>query len=429
MTAARESDSGAGIVPRRVWASAGWLVAGRLYGSACTVALLWVAAQALDGPSFGRLTFWLAAFLVLDSAVDLGIGQIAVQRTAADPGDVGATVATARRVRLATGIAGAAVVAAYVFAAGEPDAVWIALASLYPITHALEVSTLGWRNAIRWRGPVMIRATAVSLSLLFVLGARALGLAGAGPFLFAIALGSTIGNVLLHWFGARHLPPGPHAAAPLGPFLQAALPMGLAGLAQQLYFHVDNVFLRVMRGVVEVGHYNVAVRVLSLGIAGAVLASSAALPWLTRAHAAGHVRAAALRLVVPLGGVGLALAAALWPLRATLLGLFGEEFRAAEGALGWLAGGLVAVHFGAPLLTAVVATGRLARVASIAVGALALNVALNAWLVPGRGMDGAAAATCATELFVALAALASLPARSSSGAARIGEGGLAEAQR
>jgi O-antigen/teichoic acid export membrane protein len=398
-------------VPRRVWESAAWMVAGRLYGSACTVTLLWVAAQALDGPTFGRFAFWIVAFLVLDAAVDMGIGQVAVQQTASDPGNVGAVVRTARRVRLVTGLCGSALVTTYVFVAREPDAPWIALASLYPVTHALEVSTLAWRNAIRWRGPVMIRASAVTMSLGFVLVAHALGLDGAGPFLFAIALGSSLGNVLLHTFGARHLPPGPHTHAPLGPFLRAALPMGIGSLAQQLYFHVDNVFVRAFRGDEEVGHYNVAVRVMSLGISGAVLASSAALPWLTRAHAAGELRAAALRLVIPIGGMGLVFAALLWPLRGTLLGVFGAEFRAAEGALGWLAGALLAVHVGAPLLTAVVATGRLARVATIALVALALNVVLNSWLVPEYGMEGAAAATCATELCVALAAFLSLPAR------------------
>ncbi|MEZ6015784.1 MAG: oligosaccharide flippase family protein [Planctomycetota bacterium] len=385
------------------------MVAGRLYGSACTVTLLWVAAQALDDAAFGRFAFWIAAFLVLDAAVDLGIGQVAVQRTAADPSSVGPIVRAARRVRLTTGLIGAALVTLYVFSAGEPDAAWIAAASLYPVTHALEVSTLAWRNAIRWRGPVLIRAAAVTTSLCLVLFAHARGLDGAGPYLASIALGSSLGNVALHVFGKRHLPPGPHRTAALRPFLRAALPMGVAGFAQQAYFHVDNVFVRAFRGDEAVGHYNVGVRVMSLAISGAVLASSAALPWLTRAHATGELRAAALRLVVPIGGMGLGLAALVWPLRGPLLGAFGPEFRQAEGALGWLCGALLLVHVGAPLLTAVVATGRMARVAVIAATALGVNLALNAWWVPRYGMDGAAAATVATEGCVALGALLSLP--------------------
>ena len=396
-------------VPRRVWSSAGWMIAGRLYGSACTVALLWIAARALDGAAFGRLTFWLAAFLVLDAAVDLGLGAVAVQRTAAQPDDVRSVVRTARRVRAVTGAFGFAAVSAFVFASGEPEALWIAAASLYPLTHALEVSTLAWRNSLRWRTPVVIRATAVTLSLCFVGLAAAFARSGAGPYLCAIALGRTVGNVLLHTFGARHLPPGGAPAAPLGPLLRAALPMGVAGLAQQLYFHIDNVFVRFHCGEVAVGHYNVAVRVMSLGISGAVLASSAALPWLVRAHARGELRTSALRLAAPLTALGALFAAVLWPLRGQLLGLFGEEFGAAAGALGWLVMALVAIHIGAPLLTAVVAAGRTLHVAGIAVGGLALNVGLNAWLVPLHGSNGAAAATLATELTVALGALCALP--------------------
>ena len=167
--------------------------------------------------------------------------------------------------------------------------------------------------------------------------------------------------------------------------------------------------MRFHCGEVAVGHYNVAVRVMSLGISGAVLASSAALPWLVRAHARGELRTSALRLAAPLTALGALFAAVLWPLRGQLLGLFGEEFGAAAGALGWLVMALVAIHIGAPLLTAVVAAGRTLHVAGIAVGGLALNVGLNAWLVPLHGSNGAAAATLATELTVALGALCALP--------------------
>jgi O-antigen/teichoic acid export membrane protein len=142
-----------------------------------------------------------------------------------------------------------------------------------------------------------------------------------------------------------------------------------------------------------------------------VLASGAALPWLARAHAAGELRGAALRLAGPLGLAGFVLAVPLLLLGEPLLGLFGEEFRAGSGALAWLTGALIAVHFGAPLLTALVATGRVRHVAGVAVSALALNVVLNALAVPRYGMEGAAAATVATEVAVALLALAGLPAR------------------
>ncbi len=99
--------------------------------------------------------------------------------------------------------------------------------------------------------------------------------------------------------------------------------------------------------------------------------------------------------------MGLAVALALAPFRGALLGVFGPEFAAAKGALAWLLGAVAIVHIGAPLLTAVVAAGRGSAVLWIAASGLALNLAGNGWLVPHFGMQGAAAATLATEGWVA----------------------------
>ena len=86
-------------IPRRIWSSAGWLIAGRLFGSACTVVTLLVLSAHLDGGDFGVLTFWLAAFLVLDGIVDFGAGQVAVQRSSRRPETLASVLVTARRAR------------------------------------------------------------------------------------------------------------------------------------------------------------------------------------------------------------------------------------------------------------------------------------------------------------------------------------------
>ncbi|MEM9378635.1 MAG: oligosaccharide flippase family protein [Planctomycetota bacterium] len=392
-------------VPRRVWTSAGWLVAGRVVGSACTFLTLLVLAGHLEDAAFGRLTFWLAAFLVLDGIVDFGAGQVALQRAARDPGTAGAVLRTARRARTLTGLLVVAAVVAVAFALERDDGPYLAVAALYQLSHVLELSTLGWRDRIAWRSPVLVRAGAALASLALVLALRATGEARPMPYLLAIAIGSTLGNAALHAFGRRGLPSTRGVdAAPLAPFLAASLPMGMAAVCQQLYFHVDNVFVRVIAGDDVVGRYNVAIRVMSLAIMGGVLAASAALPWLARAHAGGALRAAALRLTAAsalLGAVGVTV---LMPLRGAILGLFGAEFRDAAPALAWLLAAAFAVHVGAPLLTAVVAAGRARAVLVIATAGLAVNAIGNAWLVPDLGMDGAAIATLGTEAFVALGA-------------------------
>lgn len=394
-------------VPRRVWGGTGLLVLGRLWGSACTLGYLFLAARHLTGDGFGRLTFYLALFMVLDALADLGTGQATVQRTADDPAALAGVLRSARRVRFAAGLVGVVVVGGGAFATHEPGAGWILLASLYPVTHVLELSSVVFKNEIAWSRPVLVRAAASTSSLAFVAGAVALGIGEPAPLLFAIAAGSTLGNVMLH-ASARSRLPAREPAAPLGPLLRAALPIGVAGLCQQTYFYVDNLFVRPLEGEVALGRYNLAVRVMSYGIMVAVYAPLAALPWLTREHAAGRLGPATARLAQPLFALAGLGTGALWPWRGAVLGLFGPGFDRAAGALAWLLVACLAVHLGASFLTAVVATGRSLSVLWIAVAGLAVNVAGNAWLVPREGIEGAAAATLGTEVAVAALAVAVL---------------------
>ena len=396
----------AGGIPTRVWTSAGWLVGGRLFGSSCTVVMLWVLAQGLTDKNFGIFTFWLAVFLVLDGIVDFGAGQVAVQRSSRRPADLASVLKTARRARLGAAMCVVAGVLAAAFALEEDGAWFLGLAALYQLSHVLELSTIGWRNAIRWRSPVLVRAGASFVSLALVLALRTTGEARPLAYLAAVALGSTTGNVLLHTFGRRGLPSVAGVrAAPMASFLAASIPIGAAAVCQQLYFHIDNVFVRALFGEETVGHYSVAVRVMSLAIMGGVFASSAALPWLARAHGRGELMTATLRLTAVTGAMGVVIAGALFPFRTLILEIFKPAFVDAAPALGWLLAAAVAVHFGAPLLTSVVARGEGRRVLGIAAGGLAINLIGNALLAPAYGMEGAAIATLATEIWVAAAAL------------------------
>ncbi|MCP3914610.1 MAG: oligosaccharide flippase family protein [bacterium] len=391
-------------VPARVWHGTGLLVIGRLWGSACTLLTLYLLAHDLSGEGFGRLTFYLALFMLLDSLVDLGTGQVAVQRTASDPDRVWGVLQATRRIRLSTGILGALLVGGGTWLAGESGAGWIFLASLYPITHVLELSTLVFKNQIAWSRPVAVRMVAAGSSLTGVLIGHRLGWEEPALFLFVIAVGSTFGNVLLHLVGRRHLPARKEHGERILPILKAALPIGIAGLCQQAYFYIDNLFVRAIEGEELVGHYNLAVRVMSYGIMLAVYAPLAALPWLTREYAAGRLGPAVTRLAQPmfaLAGLGTGL---LWRFCEPLLGLFGENFVDAGPSLRWLLGATLGVYVGASLLTGVVAAGRGSSVLGISACALALNLAGNTWLVPRHGIEGAAIATFATEIFVAASA-------------------------
>ncbi|MFN9785717.1 MAG: lipopolysaccharide biosynthesis protein [Planctomycetia bacterium] len=387
---------------RRVWSSTALLVLGRVFGSLCTFFVLWRLSHALPPAEFGRFTFWLAVFSVLDTWVDFGTGQTVVARTAARPAELPAALAAARRLRALHGLAGAGFVALAAWIYGEPGATWIVLAALYPLTHALELSTVAKRQAIDYRLHTGTRALS---STLWVAGTTWLLWRGdhdPAHHLLAIAAGSAVGNLVLHALLRRELQPEPAAADAAG-LWRASLPLGLAALFQQAYFWVDNLYVRAWCGEELLGAYNIGMRVLSVSIMVVLFATGAALPWFAREHARGALGAAIESIALPLLSLACAGAALLAPWSGEVLALFGEHARAARHALPWLLGAVVAIHLGAALLTGLVACGERAAVLKISAAALALNLALNAWLVPMRGIDGAAQATLATEAFVALA--------------------------
>ncbi len=391
-------------MPRRVWGGTALLVLGRLWGSLCTLVVLYVLAHELEGGDFGRFTFYLALFALLDSLSDLGTGALAVQRTADAPDDVPEVLAAARRIRVGAGLLGTLLVGGGAWIFGEPGAGWILLATLYPVTHALELSATVFKNRIAWGIPVAVRVFASTLALGIVLGLLALGVHDPAKLLLGQVLGHSSANLVLFLVSRPHLPRRRAEHAHWRPMLRAALPLGLAGLCQQAYFYLDNLFVRALEGEIPLGHYNVGVRILSYTIMVAVYASLAALPWLARQHARGRLGDSTVRLVQPLFALAGLGAGLLWPWTELLLGLFGAGFEAAAASLRWLLCATTVIYAGAGLLTAVVAMGRTRSMLAIAATGLGVNALGNALLVPLRGIEGAAIATLATELCVALSA-------------------------
>jgi O-antigen/teichoic acid export membrane protein len=413
-------------VPRRVWGATLWLALGKQWGAVCTLATLALLARALELSEFGHFTFYLALFALADVLADSGTSTVALQR-GADPAAFAAAIAAGRRVRAGTGFLAFALLAGTARLLDPLEAPWVALAALAPFSRVLELSSVVFQREIAWGLPVFLRALGATLRFLVVLFVWRAGARGFGPFLAAHALALALGNVTLHVVARARLPlAGPSGERPGAralELLRAALPLAAAGLCQQAYFYADNLFVRALRGEAELGHYNAAVRVFSALVAFAAFATNAALPWLARRGHAGELRAAAARLAWPLFAGACLSAAALWPWSGELLrALYGAGFEAGATALRWLLGALVAVALGAPALTAVVAAGANRAVLAISAAALALNLLLNALLVPRAGMEGAAAATLATETVVLAGSLAVLGGlrRSGSRAARRG---------
>ncbi|MFO1011851.1 MAG: oligosaccharide flippase family protein [Planctomycetota bacterium] len=391
-------------VPRRVWRGTVLLVLGRVWGSACTLLTWFLLSRHLAQDDFGRFTFYLAVFMLLDTLADFGTGQVAVQQTAHDEERVPEVLAAARRLRFLLGSLGVVLVGGGAFVLGERGAVWILLASLYPVTHVCELSTLVFRNRIAWGIPVAVRAFAAALSLSIVLVLRANGDLEPSHYVLGIAAGSATANFVLHAVSKKHLPQRAPRSIEVRALFLAALPLGVASLCQQAYFYVDNLFVRPICGEAEVGRYNTGVRVMSYGIMVAIYATQAALPWFARAHQKKELHHAVTKLTPPLFAAASFVLGAAWPWAGAILGLFHPDFASAAPSLRWLLLATATVYAGAGLMTALVAAGERKSILAIAAVALALNLALNAWLVPTQGITGAGLATFATELAVALGA-------------------------
>ena len=403
----QECSGSESAVPRRVWSSTLLQVLGRFWGAGCTFLTLALLARHLDGAEFGRFTFYIAVFMLLDALADFGTGPMAVQRTATRPLELAATLITARRIRLVAGFFGFVLLGGSAFLAGEPGAPWLALAALYPMTHALELSTVPFKNRIDWRMPVTARLLANTLRMGMVLGLYFADVRTAPPYVLATALGSSTANFMIHAAARRELrslPGRELPAIPWRPFLVKAAPLGLAGLAQQGYFYIDNLFVRPIAGETELGHYNAGVRLLSFAIMIAQYASLSAMPWFARRHKEGQLASAVARLGQPLFLCAATLSGLLIPHAGEVLSLlFNPEFESAGASMAWLLGAMAVIYFGALHLTAVVATGQTKAVSVITIIALAINVIGNTVLVPLKGIEGAAIATVATEFFVASA--------------------------
>ena len=398
-------------MPGRVWSGTAMQAAGRIYGAACTFGVLALLARHLPKAEFGLYTFYIGVFLVLDALADFGTGAAAVQHTSTRPEALARTLAAARRVRLVAGGLGFAILAVGTHLAGEADAMWLTIAGLYPITHVLELSTVPLRNRIDWRLPAASRAFASTARVALVLALWSQDVGSAGPFVLVTALGSSVANFLMAAI-ARHMAPVPKLSAterralPFGPLLRLAAPLGIAGLAQQAYFHVDNLFVRPMAGEEELGIYNAGVRLMSFGIMVAQYAGLAALPWFARLHAEGRLAEGLARLGQPLFVLACAGAGLCLPLADRIMALlFGADFAAGGASLAWLLGALAVIYLGSIHLTAVVAVGRTRAVLWITLAALIANLIGNAYAVPRHGIEGAAATTLMTESLVAAGAL------------------------
>lgn len=241
-----------------------------------------------------------------------------------------------------------------------------------------------------------------ALALLVVAGAY--GVAGdavdAGWAVGAQLVAGVVAVVLVVGFTVRHLPRAVRAATPerhTRMWLGAALPMMFIGAAQVINVNADVVMVGAIEGVESAGLYRAASRGARAVVFVLFAANTVLQPVVASMYARGEIerlqrvltRSVRLVAVVALPAAGVLIVAG----EPLLRGVFGTEFGVAATALAILAGGQLVNGLVGSAGTVLTMTGHERDVAVAVAVAAAVNIVLNAVLVPLFGIEGAASAT------------------------------------
>ncbi len=386
----------------------GWLALHHGLGRGLTFVFFLALPALLPMAEVGRFTLLYTAVLVLAQPL-LETPLELLLTTAAARGELG----TVRRVvaALVRWLPVLLVTGWLVGVAAGAPALLLALLVLHlglARSQAALFATLRGLEQTRLEGVVGALQRALALGLLLVVVLLLPGRAEAAAL--ALLAGVAGGWLLSFAFFGRQLAQlraTVRQAAPsaerLSSLLRRGLVLGAVSVVGALYLRVDVLLLGWLVDAEAVGRYFTAARVLEASYGLPHLIMLAMLPRLARAPAFALVfrRAAVVFL-----GLGTVVAVALTVVVPWLLPrLYPDEGPAVAGLVVVLAPAAVAVYLGFLATQSLALLGRARTWLGLATLGLALNLALDVALIPAWGAIGAAWATVATELVVALPAL------------------------
>ncbi len=381
-----------------------WLAADKAIRLVAGLVVGLVVARHLGPESFGRLQYAITLLVVLGPLAELGLEPLVRRRLIDRPEEAGKVLAAVFRLRLAAGLISAAGLAAYAALGGETDEarglLWILCLGL---SQAAGMTPAIWLHATL-RARVEVVASWVALA-----AGSAAKLAcvwsGAGLAAFAwVWVGEAWLTCGLVWALARRagLPrlQGEELARTGRELLANSWPVLASGLFVLINMRVDVVLLRNLAGEAETGVYVAAVKFSELGYFVPVALASSLLPWLLKARAEGE--AAYGRAVQKYYDLNLALAHVIvWPilwLAEPVIALaYGPDFAGAAEVLRWHAPAAFFVFAGVARWQVLFNEGRQRFGLFCTVAGTALNIGLNAWLIPRYGAQGAAMGTVAAQ--------------------------------
>jgi O-antigen/teichoic acid export membrane protein len=390
---------------RRTSADIAVQVVGRFLNLALGVAVTLIIVRALGTHGFGVWSTLLAVTQIAANLGELGLGQVAVSRAAAEPERepmwLGALLSL--RVMLALPIFLATVLAVLLIAPNANAqlagillactlvvAAPAALAAVFQLRVRNDISTaLLTINSVVWAGAVVAVAASSGGIVWF---AAAMLAVSAVTTAATIAAASRMTRVRV-----RHTRELRRALAHVG------LTVGAAGVLVTLYVRLDQILVLEFAGEVQAGLYGAAYRILDQVQFIPASVMTTLFPMIASAfpgdlpRVRGLIQTAAEFLSIaslPILAFTIVAAHRLVAL------LFGAQFLAATPALPILMGAFVAISFGYLTGSLVVVLGLQRRFLLYAAVGLAVNAGLNLLLIPPYGFQAAAWITLVTELVV-----------------------------
>lgn len=405
---------------RSLAGDSGRAIVGAIVSNVCNVLVILVIARALGSGAVGEYTIAFAIRAILLLVCGVGMRTAMTRFVAAHlareehdraRGAVMAGVAVPTAFAIVVAVAWfllAGTLAAEVFhepALELPLKIFAASLPYFVFTDVALSATQGFRTMrpYVWVGQVLEPAGRLTLTVVVLVAGG--GIVGAS---YALLVASAVSAVAAGWSLWRMLGrvPGSGYRTDWRELTSFGALSWLASMATQGLLWADIVILGVFVSAAEVGAYQVAVRVVLIGMFVITPLTAAMAPRIAHhwaRHDAAEVANAYTSVVLWSARLSLPVLAGLVAARGPVLEVFGTTFPEAAPVVLILAAGAFVESFGAPSAVVINQIGRNGVNVVINVSALALNLGLNVLLIPLWGIEGAAAAWAVTILLSATA--------------------------
>jgi O-antigen/teichoic acid export membrane protein len=395
----------------------GRAIGGSLVSNACNVLVILVIARWLGGEGVGNYTiaFAIRALLLLGCGLGMRttLTRFVASHLAHDDHDhvrgvvlVGVLAPlTVSLVVAGAWFSWADPMASDIFRAPElerPLKFFALSLPFFVLTDNALAATQGFRTmgAYVWVGQVLEPVSRLGLTVVVLLGGAGLDVAS------MVVLASSILSAAAALLALQRMVAGLPGRSIRHQWSELALfgaTSWVASVATQGLLWADVVILGALVSSQEVGAYQVAARVVLIGMLVITPLTASMAPWIAHHWARGDrdlVTARFVGVVLWISRLSLPLLAGLVAIPGAVLQLFGPGFKGATGVVLILLVGAVAETVGAPSSVVLNQIGRNRLNMIISLAALAANIILNLLLVPqwgaGWGIEGAAVAWAAT---------------------------------